>query len=150
MRSPLTDRSGYTVIEMLMVMVIIAIIAAITYVRVAPALERARVRGAASTLATDLQYAQVLAARFRAPIRITVNGGLEYTISDPSGSVVYRQRRFGTGGEYELGWFTAVPASVHVFPNSIVDQSAEYRVGLNGFERRITFSRAGQIRVTTP
>jgi type IV fimbrial biogenesis protein FimT len=145
------DRTGYTVIELMLVMVIIAILAAITYVRLAPALERARVRGAANTLATDLQYAQVLAARYRVPMRIAVDAtDKEYQISDVSGATVYRLRNFGDDGQYNLGTFTASPATVSVFPNAIVDQSALYTLSLNGHERRVTFSRAGQIRVTAP
>ena len=145
---PLRDRSGYTLLELMLVMVIIAILAAITYVRIAPALERARVRGAASVLATDLQYAQVLAARYRAPVLVEVDvTDREYRIVDLSRTTVYRLRRFGEDGEYDLGSFTASPASIQVFPNAIVDQSAEYTLGLNGYQRRVTFSRAGQVRV---
>ena len=142
------DRSGYTLLELLLVMVIIAILAAITYVRIAPALERARVRGAASVLATDLQYAQVLAARYRMPVLVAVDvTDKTYRISDLSGATVYRLRHFGPDGEYSLGSFTATPTSIQVFPNAVVDQSAQYTVGLNGYGRRVTFSRAGQVRV---
>lgn len=149
MRPPGGNRSGYTIIELALVMVIIAILAAITYVRIAPALEHARVRGAASTLATDLQYAQVLAARYRAPVVVEVSvSDKEYRISDLARTTIYRRRRFGAGGEYGLEAFSASPSVILVFPNAIVDQSAEYTVGLNGYERRVTFSRAGQVRVT--
>jgi prepilin-type N-terminal cleavage/methylation domain-containing protein len=148
MLPPLRDRSGYTLLELLLVMVIIGIMAAITYVRIAPSLERARVRGAASVLATDLQYAQVLAARYRAPVRVEVDvADREYRITDLSRDTVYRVRDFGE--QYSLGSFTATPTSIQVFPNAIVDQSAQYTLGLNGYQRRVTFSRAGQVRVST-
>lgn len=151
MHPPLNGRQGYTLFELLLVMVIIAILAAITYVRAGPALERARVRNAAGQLATDLQYAQVLAARYRVPVRVAVDAAqLEYRISDVSGGTIYRLRRFGGDGPYGLGSFTAAPAEVRVYPNAIVNQSALYTVSLNGFERRVTFSRAGQVRVTSP
>jgi Tfp pilus assembly protein FimT len=131
-------------------MVIIAILAAITYVRIAPALQRARVRGAASVLATDLQYAQVLAARYRMPVLVEVDvTDKMYRISDLTRATVYRLRHFGADGQYGLSSFTATPTSIQVFPNAIVDQSAQYTVGLNGYQRRVTFSRAGQVRVAT-
>jgi prepilin-type N-terminal cleavage/methylation domain-containing protein len=150
MRPRLAGRSGYTVLELLLVMVIIAIIAAITYVRVAPALSRARVRGAASVLATDLQYAQVLAARYRTPMQIAVNTvAMSYQIVDVIGGTVYRERRFGAGGEYGLAEFGASPTTVRVFPNAVVAQSSQYTLGRDGYRRRVTFSRAGQIRVAT-
>jgi len=148
MHLPLRDRSGYTLLELLLVMVIMAVLAAITYVRIAPALERARVRGAASVLATDLQYAQVLAARYRMPVRVEVDvTDKEYRITDLARATMYRLRDFGEDSQYALSSFTATPISIQVFPNAIVDQSAQYTVGLNGYERRVTFSRAGQVRV---
>jgi prepilin-type N-terminal cleavage/methylation domain-containing protein len=141
---------GYTVIELLIVITIIAALAGITYVRMAPALARARVRGAASALAGDLQYAQVLAARLRVPVRISVNSaGLSYQIADRSGATVYRARVLGTGGEFALNELSATPAAIDVFPNAVATQGATYTLGLNGYRRRVTFSRAGQIRVTT-
>lgn len=149
--APVTRRdSGYTVIEMLMVMIVISVLAAVAYTRAGPALERARVRGAASLLATDLQYAQTLAAQHRVPMVISVDvTGKAYQIATRGGGTVYRARDFGSGSEYALGEFSAAPVSVEVFPNSVVAQSATYTVGLNGYRRQVTFSRAGQIRVAT-
>lgn len=140
---------GYTVIELLLVMIIIAVISGITYVRLQPTLEHARVRGAASVLAGDLQYAQVMAARLRTPMVISVNTtGLTYQIASRAGTV-YRSRDLSTASDYALGEIQATPTTFEVFPNAVAAQSATYTVGLNGYRRRVTFSRAGQIRVTT-
>jgi hypothetical protein len=107
------------------------------------------VRGAASLLATDLQYAQVLAARYRTPMVVEVDlTGKLYRIANLARTTVYRVRDFSDAGQYGLGSFSANPAAIQVFPNAIVDQSAEYTVGLNGYQRRVTFSRAGQVRVS--
>jgi prepilin-type N-terminal cleavage/methylation domain-containing protein len=147
LRGPRT--AGFTIIELVMVMVLISILASIAYLRVGPTLERTRVRGATNIMAGDLQYAQVLAARYRTPMTISVNAAAKtYPIMDRAANV-YRVRDFGPGGDYALTELTAVPATVEVFPNAVVGQSATYTLGLNGRERRITFSRAGQIRVST-
>lgn len=141
---------GYTVIELLVVMIIIGVLAGITYARMAPTLEGARVRGAASLLAGDLQYAQVLAARQRLPVVIAVNTGARtYQIADRTGTV-FRTRDFGTAGDFDLTEVSATPASLEVFPNGIAATSATYTLGIGGSRRQVTFSRAGQIRVTTP
>lgn len=146
----LRSAAGYTAVELLFVMVVLGILLAITFIKAGPALERARVRGAAGVLATDLQYAQALAARYRTPMVFTVDEAQKtYQIADRGGTNVYRQRNFGTGGEYVLDQFTATPATVEVLPNAVVAQSATYTLGLDGFRRRVTFSRAGQIRVAT-
>lgn len=147
MRSALRRSGGYTVIELLLVMIIMGVLAGITYARMGPTLERARVRGAASVLAGDLQYAQVLAARQRGPVVIAVNAGaLTYQIADRAGTV-FRTRDFGAAGEYALTELTASPASLEVFPNSMAPQGATYTVGVGGFRQQVTYSRAGQVRV---
>jgi prepilin-type N-terminal cleavage/methylation domain-containing protein len=93
---------GYTIIELLLVMIIIGVLAGITYVRMAPTLEGARVRGAASLLAGDLQYAQVLAARRRLPVVVSVNSAAQvYQLVDRLGTVV-RTREFGATGDADL------------------------------------------------
>jgi prepilin-type N-terminal cleavage/methylation domain-containing protein len=140
---------GYTIIELLLVMIIIAVIAGITYLRMEPTLTRARVRGAAGMLAGDLQYAQVLAARQRAPILFSVNtGALTYQIADRGGTI-FRTRELGTSGNYNLTELTGTPATLEIFPNAIAAQSATYTLGASSARRQVTFSRAGQIRVTT-
>jgi prepilin-type N-terminal cleavage/methylation domain-containing protein len=150
MEVPRRPRRGYTIIELLIVMVIIAVLAGLAYVKMVPALQRGRVRSAASLLAGDLQYAQILAARNREPIVVTVNTtSLTYQVTDRSGTDVFRTRDLGPNGEYALDEVSATPTTLEVFPNAVAAQSGTYTLGLNGYRRRVTFSRAGQIRVVT-
>ena len=139
---------GYTIIELLLVMIIIGVLAGITYVRMAPTLEGARVRGAASLLAGDLQYAQVLAARRRLPVVVSVNSAAQvYQLVDRLGTVV-RTREFGATGEFGLTELSATPTSLEIFPNGAAAVSATFILGIGTNRQRVTFSRAGQIRVT--
>jgi prepilin-type N-terminal cleavage/methylation domain-containing protein len=149
MITPGRSLRGYTVIELLIVMIIIGVIAGFTFVRLAPALEHGRVRGAASILAGDLQYAQVMAARHRVPVVVSVDGTAKtYQIAARSGTV-YRTRDLGPSGDYGLDEVSASPTTLEVFPNAVAAQNATYTLGLAGYRQQVTFSRAGQIRVTT-
>lgn len=143
-------RRGYTIIELLIVMVIIGVLAGLAYVKMVPGLQRGRVRSAASLLAGDLQYAQILAARNREPIVFTVDiDSLTYQVTNRSGTQVFRTRNLGPTGEYALDEVSATPTTIEIFPNAVAAQSGTYVLGLNGYRRRVTFSRAGQIRVAT-
>lgn len=135
-------------LELLIVMVVMVILASITYIRVAPTLERGRVRGAANVLAGDLQYAQLMAAKIGEPIVFIVDpAAKEYQIAERDGDSVYRLRRFGADGEYVLSEFTAVPTTVQLFPNAIVSQSATYTLGIGSYRRRVILTQAGQVKI---
>lgn len=143
-----TPSSGYTVVELMMVLVLLGLLAVIAYTRVGPALLRAQVRGASNVLATDVQYAQLLAARFGEPMRITVDAGTrQYQIGDRDGDTVFRIRRFGAGGDFHLSEFSAVPTILELFPNAIVAPAATFTLGNDGFRKRVTVSQAGRIRI---
>jgi type II secretion system protein H len=142
--------SGYTVLELLVVMVVMALLTGLAYVRLAPALGHAKVRSAANVLATDLQYAQMLAVRFARPMVVTVNSGsLEYEIAERGGGTVHRTREMGAASEYMLDELSGSPTSVEFFPNGVAGQSLTVTLGQSGFRRKVTLSRAGKIRVAS-
>lgn len=140
-------RTGYTLLELLVILVILALLTAYAFLRFGPALAHARVRDAANVLASDLQYAEMLAVRQRTPIVVTVDGvGFQYTIADRSG-VVYRSRAFGATSDYHLDELTATPTTVELYPNGIAGANATIVVGLGGYRREVALSRAGQVRI---
>jgi type II secretion system protein H len=138
---------GYTLLELLLVLVVMGLLTAYAFLRFGPALAHTRVRDAANVLASDFQYAQMLAVRQREPIVITFDGaGFTYTIADRGGSA-YRSRAFGPTTDYHLDELTASPTTVQLYPNGIAGANATVVVGLNGYRRQVTLSRAGQVRV---
>lgn len=140
--------AGYTLVEMLMVLVMMALLAGYAFVRFGPALEHSNVRGAANVLASDVQYAQMLAVRERKPIVVSVNtSAMTYTVSDRGGTV-YRSRAFGPTDDFPLDELRAVPASVELFPSGVANASATIVLGRGGYEREVSVTRAGQVRVS--
>ena len=143
------SQRGFTIIELVMVMVVSSIIASYAMLRVAPTLERARVRRSATLIATDLQYAQMLAARQRRPVVFITSEALRgYMIRDAASSTVYREAYLGDDTDYNLDELQADPATLEIFPNGVVRSAGNYTVRVNDVQRNVRITRAGQVRIT--
>jgi hypothetical protein len=120
--------------------------------RFGPALEQAKARHAASAIASDLQYAQMVAARDRLPVVVIINTSLRLLmIRDRAGSTIYRQRFLGADTEFGLTGLAASPGnSVEIFPNGVATQTITYTATRGTYSRQIKLSRAGQVRVLYP
>ena len=144
------SRTGFSLIEIVVVLAMTAIITSFAFWRMGPAFERAKVRRGASMLAADLQYAQMIAARQRKPVvLITVPATKSYFVRDAQvPTTIYRERFLGAGTDFGLDFFSATPSTVEIFPNGVTQVTANFQVGLNTNTRNVKFTRAGQIRIT--
>lgn len=139
---------GYTIIELIIVVVVFGVLLSIALVRLGPALEHARVQRAATVVATDLQYAQMLAVRQREPVAVVVSESLKgYVIRERDTATVHRQRFLGDGSEFRLDEFTATAPFVEMFPNGVATATTTFTLGLAGYQRQVRITRAGQVRV---
>lgn len=75
---------GFTMIELLVVIALVAIILALAAPSFTGTLARKRMEGAASELATDIQYARSEAARLNAPVRMTVGTNCYVITAQPT------------------------------------------------------------------
>lgn len=113
-----------------------------------PALQNARARQAAATVAADLQYAQMLAARQREPVVVIVNPSLRLLLIQSRQGTVFRRRFVGPGTEYGLSALTVTPTTtVEVFPNGVATTSITVTASTPSYTRRVRLTRAGQIRI---
>ncbi len=151
--SRIARMGGYTLIEMVLVIVIAGILMSVGVVRLAPALVHANVRAAANVVAGDLQYAQMLAVRYRKPIAVIVASSTkQYLIRDRDDATnVYRTRLLGPETDFGLDELTSSPStSVELFPNGLARETMVMTLGLHGFQRQVRLTRAGQIRILRP
>lgn len=148
-RLRLSGMAGYTAIELAIALALMGIVLALAIPAFRPVMEHTRVRAAASVLAIDLQYAQMLAARQRRPVVVTLDQDKkEYVISDRSdGGAVFRTRQFGQDSDYRLDEFLSTGSKIEVFPTGITHENTTFTLGLGGYQRHVTFTRAGQIRL---
>lgn len=143
-------RTGFTLTELLMVIVILGILAALATPRVYQTVARAKVKQAAGVVAADLEQAVALAARRRQPVVVSLESASTYTIRDrvASGTGTLRLQRVLTlAGDQGVSSMTFSRTPLQVFPNGTTDGAFTVTVSGAGLTRTITVSAAGQVRV---
>jgi prepilin-type N-terminal cleavage/methylation domain-containing protein len=144
-----TIRTGFTLIETMAVLTIAGTAMGMAFPEVVRAVSHARVNQAASVAAGDFELAASLADRQRRPVRITFDAvARAVTFTDRNSGTVLARRLYGATTDFKLEQLTAAPAQVDLFPNGSASQATVVTLGLAGYARYITISRAGQVRVT--
>ena len=140
--------AGYSMIEIVFAIGVFAILVTASWVRMRPALASARVRKAATVIATDLQYAQMLAVRQRRPVAVIVDPSMRaYIIRLRDTSLTMRTRFLGQDTEFSLDSLSVSPASVVLLPSGVAVGTATFTARQGGYTRHVRLNRGGQVRI---
>ena len=143
------SRSGFTLLETIIVLVVIALLASLGTPMVNKAIGQSRVQNSAGVIAGDLQLAFSLASRQRSPLRITVDpSARKYRITTRAGTVI-KERNLGDMSDLHVSTMSSTVSTLDVFPNGLSSGPIAITVGINGYAQTITMTRAGQVRVTS-
>lgn len=146
------SRDGFTIIEVLIVLILIGVVGGFAFMRVQSGLAQARAQAAAGVIAADLKQAHSLAGRRRVPVRIsidTMNGEMAFRIRDMnSPDTIYVERHFTHVGEQPVDRFRVSDTSRVVYPNGLADGELTLWVRAGEERRQIHMTRAGMVRVT--
>ncbi|MES2304788.1 MAG: type II secretion system protein [Gemmatimonadota bacterium] len=143
-------RRGFTLIEMLLVIVMLGLLSAMLMPRVSRITTHAKLNEAATIIAGDMEQAVGLAARLRKPVVISYVSGGKYTVRDRATSpndTLRLSRDLGFGPDQGVAVVAFTPTSVIVYPNGLVDASLLVRVTGDNFSRHVTVSPAGLVRL---
>jgi type II secretion system protein H len=147
-RTALARRAGFTMIEIMLVLILLGLISTVGAWSMVPALDHERVRRATGILSADLQYAQMIAARQRVPVAIIFNTSLKmYLIRDRADTTVYRERFLGDDSDFNLDKLEATSSSVEVFPTGAATETVTITLGVGDYERQVRITRAGHVRI---
>ena len=152
-QSPFRSRSrrGFTLVEMLMVIVVFGTMLAIALPRANQGIRQRRVIAASNALNATVPQAFSLAARARKPVTLTYDAASgEVRVVPRSNPVdtVYARRALGSSSEYKLETVTMTPPSVTIFPNGTSSSAFTIRLVNGSFVRQLNVGRTGLTRVT--
>lgn len=144
-----TPRRGFTILELLIVVVMMAILASVSMGRTSKMITSWRVTRAAQAFSEELQTAFSLVGRNRKPLMITFDTTtMELRMTDRAG-VVYRRRQFGKDSEYKLKSknIMASRLSLEVYPPGLAADSLSVSMTSNGKGKRVRMLRGGLTQV---
>jgi type II secretion system protein H len=141
-------RSGFTFLEMTIVVVILGVMTSLVLPRVTAASRSLRVAHAANVVAADLELAGALAAQRRTPLEFRVDpANPAYSVVTRDSGRVVMTRTLGAGSEWRLQSAAATPGSVTIFPGGTWSTNLRIVLTEPGHRRTVTVTRAGLVRV---
>jgi prepilin-type N-terminal cleavage/methylation domain-containing protein len=143
------SRRGYTVIELLVVILLAGVVAGATMPRVGRSLAQQRLQQAGSVVSADLRLAHSMAVRRSAPVRVEVDTAQRSVrVRNFSGTdTTFSVRRLGPETEFGVQRLSADATSVVVYPNGLSSSTITITLRAAGYVRRVRMSPAGQIRM---
>ena len=141
-------RRGFSLVELLVVIMIVAVAMATTIPRVGAVTNQTKVQRANQALQQDVQQAWALAARNRAPIVLKlVTSNMQLQITNLAGTTIYKRTSYGTGGAYGLtsAELRMAPTSITVFPNGLANDTVGFTVVRSSYSRKFWVNKAGMV-----
>ena len=152
--TPITRRSGFTLAELLLVIVVLALTFMISIRSVGDTLRRDRVAKASAILGADIEQAFSIAARQRMPVMMVLNrSNKSFSIIDRANpTMIYRTRSFARTSAYAVDTLYANQDTIYIMPNGLATNALDLtlRVSTRGggtYTKSVRASLAGMVRV---
>jgi prepilin-type N-terminal cleavage/methylation domain-containing protein len=146
-------RKGFTLVELLVVLLMIGIVASIAIRSVGDTMQRDRVVKLSAILSTDLEQAFATAGRLRQPVRILIDSSKRtFSIANRADTTLkYRTRQFVTG-DLAIGFISASRNTLDIMPSGLATDTLKLRIGIyskNGttYRKTLRMTRGGLVRV---
>ena len=152
-RYRLRARAGFSLMEMLIVVILVGIVMSVAGVRVTGMMTQQRVIRAAGTIQTQIEKAFAIAGRNREPMKVTFStsaSAIQLKVTNRAGTVDYGMVDFKQLG-LSNGDVTVSSNDITVFPNGFASDTLSVQVlvtrGGATHKRIVRMSRAGLVKV---
>jgi prepilin-type N-terminal cleavage/methylation domain-containing protein len=152
--TPTMRRSGFTMIEMIVVFVVVAAVVMISIRSVGDTLRRDRVAKATAILGADIEQAFAIAARQRLPVMMILDrANKTFSVIDRNTtSMIYRRRSFAKTADYGVDTLYANKDTIFIMPNGLATDTLNLtlRISSQGgtyYTKSVRSSIAGMVRV---
>ena len=151
--SPARRRSGFTIIEMLVVFVVFGAVMMMSVRSIGDTLRRNRVAKVAAIVGSDVEQAFAIAARQRQPVRMKFSRvNRTFSIVDRNTpTLVYKTRSFATG-EWALDSIQSNHDNIDIMPNGLATDSTNLELfiqstGGKWYSKTVWASKGGLVKV---
>ena len=147
--TPGAFRSGFTLLELMMVIVVLGIVSAVSAGRIHDLIIQQRVARASTAVQNSLEAAFALASRNRQPVRISWSASsMQLGITDRAGTVFYRRVGLGPDAYGLRSGDVAVSRSLlEVYPNGLANDTLAIVLSGSGVVKTVRMTRAGLVRI---
>jgi prepilin-type N-terminal cleavage/methylation domain-containing protein len=145
-----TTRPGFTMLELLVVLSMIAVITSFAMVGFTRIVNQVRLERAAQTVSYDLQMAFSIVGRNRKPVRIAWDSNnVRFLVTDRSDTLLFRTRTMGPDSPYKLtkSMFTVSRSMIEIYPPGLAADSLNIHIIHKDLKRTISMQRGGLVRV---
>jgi prepilin-type N-terminal cleavage/methylation domain-containing protein len=143
-----TDRQGFTMIELALTIMLIAIMTAMMVPKIGRIIQATRINREIAIVVQDLEQAFTIAARSRKPMRLSCTCGTQtYTIADRTGGTVRLSRKLGADADLGTLTLTFSASPVDIFPSGIATAPDTVRITSGTSTRAVVMTTGGQVRI---
>jgi prepilin-type N-terminal cleavage/methylation domain-containing protein len=147
-RSANLGRRGFTMIELALTFVVIAIMAAMMIPKIGRVMQATRINRNTAIIAADMEQAFTLAARLRRPMRVSCACGTQtYTVADLAGGTIRLTRRLGADADLGTLTMTFNNNPVDIFPSGVSTLPLTITITSGISTRAVSVSTAGHVRI---
>lgn len=145
-----SHRPGFSMLELLVVLVITGVVTGLSMSRFTSYLAHERVAKAAVGIANDLRQAFAIPGSVRRPVRIWCDTtSMQMIITDRGQTTTYRKTAFGSRYNLKSTNVTYYPSSawLEVYPNGFASDTMVITLTSNGYTKSVKVSKGGMVQV---